>query len=471
MPGTAVPDKRLKNCAFFKDFTEDSLKSIAAITSERTFPAHTAVFQEGDFGDSLYIVKKGRVAIQKKDRYGIPVNIAVYGEGEVIGDMALIDEQPRSATLMTLEKTTFYVIQGSHFQLFLYGQREVTRSTLYLLSQRIRNANEKLIFNALDDHPDMVLLVDKNFRITHINKEAQNKLGISHEHTGNGHVISSLKILLGKLQSHGSAFQRLTWILFKPDRLYLSVHFSPMETESGDVFGYLIELRDITVDRNRARRHLEVASFISHKIASLISEIKLKPGNGEAMSHEPELKRALTVETLLRQIDKLVAFTDLEAGPLRIDPEPIDPESILRKVLAELRVLCDMKQQNFNLQFEFGGAKISADEEWLEKLFSFLIDNAIRYSEPGETIKIGTFQSPSGSFVCRIENPTTGILKESECGKFFDLSVQLDEFEKQKISEFGLDLPLARHIVEAHHGKIQVEPNLANRFCVLLEIP
>lgn len=118
MPGTAVPDKRLKNCAFFKDFTEDSLKSIAAITSERTFPAHTAVFQEGDFGDSLYIVKKGRVAIQKKDRYGIPVNIAVYGEGEVIGDMALIDEQPRSATLMTLEKTTFYVIQGSHFQLF-----------------------------------------------------------------------------------------------------------------------------------------------------------------------------------------------------------------------------------------------------------------------------------------------------------------------------------------------------------------
>lgn len=471
MPGTAVPDKKLKNCAFFKDFSEDSLKSIAAITSERTFPAHTAVFQEGDYGDSLYIIKKGRVAIQKKDRYGLAVNIAVYGEGEVIGDMALIDEQPRSATLMTLEKTTFYVIQGSHFQLFLYGQREVTRSTLYLLSQRIRNANEKLIFNALDDHPDMVLLVDKDFRITHINKEAQIKLGISMEHGSDGNVVSSLRILLGKLQTHGSAFQRLTWILFKPERLYLSVHLSPMETENGDVFGYLIELRDITVDRNRARRNLEVASFISHKIAGLVSEIKLKPVNGGSLTPNPDLDRALTIETLLRQIDKLVAFTDLEAGPLRIDPDLIDPEGIIRKVAAELRVICDMKQQKFDLNFEFGGTKISADEEWLEKLFSFLIDNAIRYSEPGETIKIGTFKSPSGSFVCRIENPTTGVLKESECGKFFDLSAQLDEFEKQKISEFGLDLPLARHIVEAHHGRIQVEPNLTNRFAVLLEIP
>ncbi|MEW6713300.1 MAG: cyclic nucleotide-binding domain-containing protein, partial [Candidatus Riflebacteria bacterium] len=383
MPGTAVTEKKLKNCVFFKDFSEDSLKSIAAITTEKTFPANTAVFREGDIGDSLYIVKSGRVAIQKKDRYGVPVNIAVYGEGEVIGDMALIDEQPRSATLMTLEKTTFYVIQGSHFQLFLYGQREVTRSTLYLLSQRIRSANEKLIFNALDDHPDMVLLVDKNFRITHVNKEAQKRLGVTADLAGNDHVISCLKVLLAKIKTKGSCFQPMTWILFKPQRLYFGVHVSPMETEGGTLFGYLIELRDITLDRNRTRRNLEITSFISHKIAGLLSEIKLKPGNGNGHDHEPELKRALSIETLLRQVDKLVAFTDLEAGPLRIDPEQVDPECILKKVCAELRILSDMKQQSLELMLEFGGKKISADGEWLEKLFSFLIDNAIRYSMPG----------------------------------------------------------------------------------------
>ncbi len=471
MPGTGVAENSLKNCAFFKDFTEDSLKSIAAITLEKTYPAHAAVFNEGDFGDSLYIIKSGRVAIQKKDRYGIPVNIAIYGEGEVIGDMALIDEQPRSATLMTLEKTTFYVIQGSHFQLFLYGQREVTRSTLFLLSQRIRNANEKLIFNALDDHPDMVLLVDKNFKITHINKEAQKKLGVSPELQGSSHILSSLRILLRKIQGQEFNFKPMTWILFKPERLYLGVHVSPMETDGGTVFGYLIELRDVTCDKNRARRNLEVASFISHKIAGLIANIKVKPGNGNGNGNDPDLQKALCIETLLRQIDKLVAFTDLEAGPLRIDPEPVDPEKILRKVGADLHILAEMKQQTLDFQLEFGGATINADEEWLEKLFSFLIDNAIRYSRSGAKIKIGTFKSPQGTFVCRILNPTTGVLNASECRRFFDLSVQLDEFENHNITEFGLDLPLARHIVEAHHGRIHIEPNLTDRFCVVLEIP
>ncbi|MBU1106484.1 MAG: cyclic nucleotide-binding domain-containing protein [Candidatus Riflebacteria bacterium] len=471
MLGSVVHGVKLRNVAFFKDFSEDSLNNIAAITSEQTFPPNTAVFREGDYGDALYIVKCGRVAIKKRDRHGASVIIATYSEGEVIGDMALIDDQPRSASLMTLEETTFYIIQGSHFQLFLYGQRDVTRSTLMLLTQRIRKANERLIFNALDDHPDMVILTDQNFLVSHVNKEAQQKFGISADLSEDSWVLASLKVLLGKIQKQAPEFVPMTWILLKPERLYLGVHVSPMETETGAIFGYLLEFRDVTRDRDRARRNLEVASFIVHRISALAEHINTSSATAMCQNKEPDLARAISEEALLHQIDKLVAFTDMEAGPLRIDRDLADPETILKKIGESRFSLAKLKQQTLDFHFKFGEARISADTELLGKLFSLLIDNAIRYSPSGATISIGTFQTPAGGFCCHIDNPIVGTLNEHDCEKFFDLGKQLDEFEDRSISEFGLDLPLARHIVEAHHGKIHIEPNLVDRFSIVVEIP
>lgn len=471
MTNCVLPSVKLRNVAFFKDFSENSLESIAAITSERTFPPQTAVFHEGDFGDALYIVKSGQVAIKKKDRHGGSVIIATYNEGEVIGDMALIDEQPRSASLVTLEETTFYIIQGSHFQLFLYGQRDVTRSTLFLLTQRIRKANEKLIYNALDDHPDMVILIDLDFQISHINKEAQMKFGITANSFKDSRVLASLKVLLGKIKKQAPTFTTMTWILFKPEKLYLGVHVSPMETETGTIFGYLLELRDVTRDRDRARRNLEVASFIIHRISNLVTQMNSSTLSALRNTESPGLDRAITEETLVHQVDKLVAFTDMEAGPLRIDRDMANPETILKKIGTNHRSLTELKQQKLDFNFEFGGTQINADQEWLEKLFSILIDNAIRYSSHGSTIKIGTFRTDTDGFYCRIENPIVRTLNKNDCEKFFDLSKQLDDFERGAISELGLDLPLARHIVEAHHGKIQIEPNLQGRFSVVVEIP
>jgi CRP-like cAMP-binding protein len=467
VPGIPVED--LRCVAFFRDLPEDAIAGIAAITSERVFPARTIVFHEGDVGDALYIVKKGRVAVQKRNRHGAYVIIATYGDGEIIGDMALIDEQPRSAALQTLEQTAFYVIQGTHFQCFLYSHREITHSTLALLTGRLRRANERLISNVLDDHPDVILLTDLTFQITNINKEAQRTLGMGTELGGRDEVNASLRVLLDTVRRQAPVFVPLLWILLKPEKRYLRVHVTPLETEPGGTFGYLIEMRDQTQDRNRGRRSLEIASFIIHRLPALVERLNL-PTAGDDGSRGPDLAKQMVGHDLQRQVEKLMAFTDLEAGPLRIGREPLDPEELIREVIEKSQTLAEMKSLTFDLGLEFGG-EINGDPDWLHKLFSILVENALTYSEPGSVIRLRTFRTATGAFGFRLQNPHEETLDEDACVRFFDLDRLLDDFENMMITDFGLDLPLTRHIVLAHHGRIRVEPNLLNQFSVVLELP
>ena len=465
----SVPVEALRQVAFFKDFSEEALSSIAAITNEKAFPAHSMIFREGDSGDALYIIKTGQVAIQKRSRHDTDVVLATYGTGEVIGDMSLIDDQPRSASLLTLVPTTCYIIEGSHFQFFLYSHREVTRSTLSLLTQRLRRANERMLISALDDHPDMVILTNDQFQITEINKQAQLLLHINPHQPIDSGILGKLKVLLGKLRSQAPNFVPLPWILMKPERLYLWVHVNPLKNDQGSIFGYLIELRDVTQDRAKSRRSLEIASFIIHRLPGLVDGLRQVPLPTES-PQGGEDKRDSFVQEIHRQVDKLVAFTDLEAGPLRIDRDDIKPEGIIEKMVIRYRPKAERKKQTIDLHAGYGTGEIAGDRDRLEKLMAILIDNAITYTDSGLSITISTFKATTGKFGCRIQNPFVGTLNADDCSRFFDIGRQLDEFEQMALPDYGLDLPLAKHIVEAHHGTILIEPDLPQLFSIVFEI-
>ncbi len=85
---TAV--ETLARCPLFRDFTDTGLRIVASIAQERSVPEGAPIFVEGMLGDSLFVVRSGRVAVGLRDPEGRPHVLASLGEGEHFGELSLV---------------------------------------------------------------------------------------------------------------------------------------------------------------------------------------------------------------------------------------------------------------------------------------------------------------------------------------------------------------------------------------------
>lgn len=134
----------LRQVALFRSLSDKALLDLSAITIEQTIPAKTLVFKEGDKGDALYIVKSGKVNVLKRNSAGIDSVLVALGKGAVIGDMAIIDEQPRSASIATIQESTFLIITKDDFRTLLGEVPEISFQILKLTTERLRATNVHL---------------------------------------------------------------------------------------------------------------------------------------------------------------------------------------------------------------------------------------------------------------------------------------------------------------------------------------
>jgi CRP/FNR family cyclic AMP-dependent transcriptional regulator len=113
------------------------LRDTAQHAVTRTFPKNTVVVGEGDQTGSLYIIASGRVKIYVSDDKGKEIVLGEAGPGEYFGEMVL-DEGPRSASVMTLEPTQFLVIPKEDFREFVVKSPEFSLHLILKLIRRVR---------------------------------------------------------------------------------------------------------------------------------------------------------------------------------------------------------------------------------------------------------------------------------------------------------------------------------------------
>ncbi len=113
------------------------LSDFAQHAVTRTFQKNTVVVSEGDTTDSLYIIVSGRVKIYVSDDKGKEIVLNESGPGEYFGEMVL-DEGPRSASVMTLEPTQFLVVPKEDFKEFVAKSPEFTLHLILKLIRRVR---------------------------------------------------------------------------------------------------------------------------------------------------------------------------------------------------------------------------------------------------------------------------------------------------------------------------------------------
>lgn len=115
----------------------EELRALSAHAVTRTFAKSTVIVNEGDPADSLYIIVSGRVKVYVSDAEGKEIVLATQGPGEYFGEM-MLDEGPRSASIMTLEKCTFLVVPKADFRDFLRQNPAFAVRVIEKLIRRVR---------------------------------------------------------------------------------------------------------------------------------------------------------------------------------------------------------------------------------------------------------------------------------------------------------------------------------------------
>jgi signal transduction histidine kinase len=132
----------LESLHLFNNLAPDELQILRSITQERKIAAGGVVFREGDPGDGLYFVKSGLVEISGLINDTARRAFSQLGAGEIFGEMAVIEDRPRSATATALKETEFYFIPRNEMLALLQHSPALAFSMMQQISHRLRDFNQ-----------------------------------------------------------------------------------------------------------------------------------------------------------------------------------------------------------------------------------------------------------------------------------------------------------------------------------------
>lgn len=123
----------------FSHCSTDEIAAIANVAQESFFPAHQIIVTQGTPGQAFYLILTGRVEILRDG-----VSLGAFGPGDFFGEMSLLDQAPRSATIKSIEDTSCLMLSSWDFKALLEKHPSIAIKLLEVLSRRLRVADERI---------------------------------------------------------------------------------------------------------------------------------------------------------------------------------------------------------------------------------------------------------------------------------------------------------------------------------------
>ena len=142
-----MPDSQLQPNGGGK---EDFLSSLG-----KDYPKGTILFKEGDVGNEMYIIHKGKVRVTKKIR-NVEKTLAILSKGDFFGEMAILNRKPRSATVEVIEDSRFLVVNSETLKILLKKDDQIAIRLLLKLSSRLQEADNLIENLILKDNESKV---------------------------------------------------------------------------------------------------------------------------------------------------------------------------------------------------------------------------------------------------------------------------------------------------------------------------
>ena len=141
----------LAQVEIFAGLTEGELEALAASSVSRQYPKNTVIINDGDNADSLYLIDSGRVKVYCSDKNGKEFIMNTLEAGDYFGELALLDDDRRSASVRTMERCCFRIIYKEDFQRVISAHPNIARILMRNLTRRVRTLTDKVKSLALQD--------------------------------------------------------------------------------------------------------------------------------------------------------------------------------------------------------------------------------------------------------------------------------------------------------------------------------
>jgi CRP-like cAMP-binding protein len=122
----------------------DDLERIAELAVPRQFESGQVVFREGDASDTCYIVRSGRARAVREHQGGRTLTLATFGPGDIFGELAMFEDERRSATVEAIEPTSVVAVLGPDMRRLIVEHPGISARLVIALGRRLRETNERL---------------------------------------------------------------------------------------------------------------------------------------------------------------------------------------------------------------------------------------------------------------------------------------------------------------------------------------
>ncbi|MGA8810065.1 MAG: Crp/Fnr family transcriptional regulator [Thermoanaerobaculia bacterium] len=139
-----LPSSFYRKFMLFAELDDRELASIAAVAKTRRYAKDDAVFHADEIGDVFYLIREGQVKVTMISPEGKEIILSILAAGDFFGEMALFDNEPRSATVIAIEPLEVVSIWRTDFLHILSENFSITQKVLGELSKRLRNASNRI---------------------------------------------------------------------------------------------------------------------------------------------------------------------------------------------------------------------------------------------------------------------------------------------------------------------------------------
>lgn len=289
-------------------------------------------------------------------------------------------------------------------------------------------------------------------------------------------LIAAIKEVLNSEDKDFSMISRE--IPAQDEKVILMANIAPVRDEGGKILGAVTVLRDITELKEINKIKSQFVSMVAHELRAPLAAIKgwlevvlSGEAGGDVEQNQQWLQRAMDrADSLLAMVNDLLVINRMETGKIAQKMEPVQINDLIKKIVEFLKPTAEKQKVTLSMTAAQDLPSIQADLRDMEKLFTNLISNAIKYNtENGSVIVEGKVE---GSYLCYKIQDTGFGMSPATVKRIFDDFYRADDERVKKISGTGLGLTIAKKIVNSHFGHIDVEsdPGKGSVFSVCLPL-
>ncbi len=314
-----------------------------------------------------------------------------------------------------------------------------------------------------------IIVTDFDYNILLANTTAETLLGVQRQDLigKDGDLILPLKKNeLEPILESASVIKPSPPLVRKFKNKVLSILVNPIRDESGQTFGAVSLLRDITEQAAVEEMKTEFISIVSHELRTPLTPIKgyidliLEGDAGEITKEQANYLNIVQSNTdrLVALVNDLLDISRIEAGKIDVEIKPVDTDEVIHEVVSFHRKQIESQGLQVFVNLPAKLPLVKADRGRLTQVLSNLITNAYKYTPAGGTINVSAF--PDGEFLEVIVSDTgLGVSKEDQ-KKLFTKFFRVDSPATREASGTGLGLAIVKSIVEKHEGEIWVKSAL-----------